>query len=100
MHKALKNLGCSIQHYLYLMKSFTDNVLETYMTNMATDYEMEQYKEIMHGAYNIKGASGYIGAGKIYYACHFIRQGYELGQYDQIREYYPTLVEAVVEYKL
>ena len=85
MHKAMKNLGCTIEYYMQLLKSFTENVLEVNMMNMATDYENEQYKEMMFLAYNIKGASGYIGAGKLNYACHFMRKNYLLGKLDQMR---------------
>jgi hypothetical protein len=51
-------------------------------------------------AHSLKGASGYIGASRLYYMCYFIQFHYVEGNYDQMIEYYPGFVEAAVEYKM
>ena len=46
------------------------------MLNMAHDYSMKNWHKIIESAENIKGASGYVGAGRIYNACYFISSNY------------------------
>ena len=47
----------------------------------------------------LKGASGYIGAGKIHYACFYICEAHNRSDFEEMLEYYPYLVEAVIEFK-
>jgi len=39
---------------------------------MIPEYENGNYEEMMKCAHNIKGGSGYIGAGRIHFTCYFI----------------------------
>ena len=50
-------------------------------------------------AHSLKGASGYVGAGKVHYACYYIQKAYSINDYDGMVNYYPLIVEACVEYK-
>ena len=45
------------------------------------------------------GSSGYVGAGKIHYACYYISEAFNSNNFKQMVDYYPLLVEAVVEVK-
>lgn len=47
----------------------------------------------------LKIASHTIGAGKIYYACYYIQEAYREEYFIQVAEYYPLLVEAIIEVK-
>ena len=51
-------------------------------------------------AHSLKGASGYIGAGRIHYACYFIQEAHQINNHRKMLEKYQTLVEAVIEFKL
>jgi len=51
-------------------------------------------------AHSLKGASGYIGASRLHYACYFIQKHFVNGQKEKMLEYYPTLVEAAIEFKV
>lgn len=42
------------------------------MTQIAEDYDKSDYQKLKNDAHSLKGASGYIGAGQIHYACYFI----------------------------
>ena len=55
---------------------------------------------MMELAHKIKGGSGYIGAGRLYYACYFIQEHYVYKKHSLMLEYYPTLVEAAIEFRL
>ena len=67
---------------------------------MVIYYENGNYKEMMKRAHNIKGSSGYIGAGSIHFACYFIQEHFANEKIDLMCKYYPTLVEAAIEFKI
>ena len=46
----------------------------------------------------MKGASGYIGAGKIHYACYYICDACTKEDFNRTIKYYPLIVEAVIEF--
>ena len=50
-------------------------------------------------AHSLKGASGYVGAGKVHYACFYIQRAYNANDYQSMVSYYPLIVEACIEYK-
>ena len=52
------------------------------------------------GAHSLKGSSGYIGASHIHYACYFIQEHFIFERFPQMMEYYPTLLEAAVEFRI
>jgi HPt (histidine-containing phosphotransfer) domain-containing protein len=49
-------------------------------------------------AHSLKGASAYAGAGRIHFACYYIQLLYEMKEEEKMIKYYPTLVEAVIEF--
>ena len=51
-------------------------------------------------AHSLKGSSGYIGASHIHYACYFIQEHFIFERFPQMMEYYPTLLEAAVEFRI
>lgn len=52
------------------------------------------------GAHSLKGSSGYIGASHLHYACYFIQEHFIFERHEQMMEYYPTLLEAAVEFRI
>ncbi len=48
----------------------------------------------------MKGASGYVGVSRLHYACYFIPAHFVANHFDKMMEYYPTLVETAIEFKL
>ena len=50
-------------------------------------------------AHSLKGACGYVGAARLHYACYFIQEAHQNGQYHLMLEKYPRLVETAVEFK-
>ena len=49
---------------------------------------------------NLKGGSCYVGASKIHWACCYILYYLDCDDYDMMINYYPSLVEAVLEFKV
>lgn len=37
----------------------------------------KDYEQMNHGAHALKGASGYVGASRIHYACYYIQEAYQ-----------------------
>lgn len=50
-------------------------------------------------AHSLKGASGYIGASRLHYVCYFIQEHFVFERNEKMLEYYPSLVEAAIEFK-
>ena len=52
------------------------------------------------GAHSLKGSSGYIGASHLHYACYFIQEHFMFERPALMMEYYPTLIEAAIEFRV
>ena len=51
-------------------------------------------------AHSLKGAAGYVGAGRLHYGCFYIIMAYYEKDYQAIIDkYYPLVMEAAIEYK-
>ena len=70
------------------------------MKNLIKPFDENDFAQYKQEAHSLKGASGYIGAGKIHYMCYFIQQNYFLKRYERMKRYYPNLIEAVIEFKV
>ena len=51
------------------------------------------------GAHQLKGASGYVGAGRVYYCCYHIQNGFNQDDIQKMVDYYPLLIESCIEFK-
>ena len=69
------------------------------MGKLKTVYEQRDYVELKNLVHILKGSSGYVGAGRLHYACYYIQESFILGKYDRMLELYPSLIEAVIEFK-
>jgi HPt (histidine-containing phosphotransfer) domain-containing protein len=54
----------------------------------------------MDVAHKIKGGAGYVGASRLHYAAYFMQDHYLKGRLDDMMSYYPTLIEAAIEFKI
>ena len=99
MNKAVEGLGGDPKMYFMLLSQFEPMNLIDKMKCCMEAYDGEKFEELKDNAHGIKGASGYIGASHIHYACYFIQEHFVNGRFQQEMEYYPTLVEAVIEFR-
>ena len=86
--------------YYGMLEKFEDMSLTQCMTQVKNAVEQEDYKKMKEGAHSLKGSSGYIGASHLHYACYFIQEHFLFERPAQMMEYYPTLIEAAVEFRV
>ena len=63
--------------YMMLAK-FEDMSLLKCMSDLANDVNEKNFLKIKNDAHSLKGASGYVGAGHIHYACYYIQENFML----------------------
>ena len=73
--------------------------LNSNMTAIAAAIEHKDWAQMKLKAHCLKGACGYVGASRLHYACYFLQEAHQRGQYNLMLEKYPRLVEAVIEFK-
>ena len=86
--------------YYRMLGKLEDPTIKQSMQEMVAHYENKDYGKIKELAHSLKGASGYIGASRVYYHCYFLQLHYVNGDYETMMKYYPGLVEAAVEFKV
>ena len=59
----------------------------------------KDWERIKLGALKLKGASAYVGAGRIYYACYNIEMGFYENDMQKMLDYYQLLIESCIEFK-
>ena len=69
---AVRYLGLNIDLFYEMLEMFENKNLTKNMISLAEAVNEGNYKTIKAVAHTIKGASGYIGASHIHYACYFI----------------------------
>ena len=87
--------------FMQMMQLIADAVDDAASTDPSDEkLYQEKMKKIMDPAHQLKSPAGYIGASHIHYACYFIQEGYLYEKYQQIYDYYPTLLEAGVHFRV
>ena len=69
------------------------------MQQITDALDNKEWSKMKHAAHSLKGASGYVGASKIHYACYYIQKAYNASNYQEMTDYYALIVEACIEYK-
>ena len=86
--------------FYMMLSKFEDMSLLKCLSDLADDVNEHDYVKMKNDAHSLKGASGYIGAGHLHYACYYIQEHFMFQRYQDMLEYYPTLVEAAVEFRI
>ena len=50
-------------------------------------------------SHSLKSACGYVGAGKLHYACYYLIKKFNEDDFQGMADYYPLVVEACIEFK-
>ena len=91
---------CGNINLFYMMLGRLERMsLHLNMINMASAVEKRDFNLMKSLAITIRGASGYVGASRVYYACYFIEQAFSEKDQGLMIERYPRLVETVIEIK-
>lgn len=97
---AVNGLGGDPAVYYMMLGSLEDMSLNQCLKDLVEAYDNKDYANIKAHAHSLKGASAYIGASRLHYMCYFIQHYYVEGNYEKMLEYYPSLIEASIEFKV
>ena len=70
------------------------------MEKLVNFVEEKDYDNVKHSIHNLKSTAGYVGASHIHYACYFMQDHYIKQEFNLMMEYYPTLLEACVTFRI
>ena len=96
---SIGNLNGNKKLYFNMLAKLEGVYINKCMEQIASSIASNDWIKIKMATRVLKGASGYIGASKIHYACFYILEASKGNDYERMLEYYPFLVEAVIEYK-
>ena len=97
---AIVGLGGEPSIFYMMLANLENMTLKPTMKDIVKQYDDKQYKMMKDLAHSLKGASGYIGASRLHYACYFIQEHFVFERFDKMMEYYPSLIEAAIEFKI
>ena len=83
-----------------MLSKFEDMTFLHLMEQIAIAVDNNDLLKMMNDAHQLKSPAGYIGASRIHYACYFIQEHYMYKRYADMMEYYPTLLEAAVQFRV
>lgn len=69
--------------YYMMLARFEDMSLIKGMKDIAKHVEELDYLNVKEVAHSIKGASGYVGAGPLHFACYFIQEHFLAGRFKE-----------------
>lgn len=98
--KTIEGLGGEPIMFYTMLGKFEDLSLTKQMGECAKAVDDQDYLAMKNAAHSLKGSSGYVGASHLHYACYFIQEHYIFDRYEQMMEYYPTLIEAAVVFRI
>lgn len=70
------------------------------LTHLKTAFDGKDTLQFSKKAHELKGSCGYVGAGRLYFACVQILQKHTSDELEAMLSLYPTLIEAAVEYRV
>ncbi len=83
-----------------MLSKFEDMTFLHLMKEIAKGVDQGDLEKVMQDAHQLKSPAGYIGASQIHYACYFLQEHYVYNRFKEMMEYYPTLLEAAVEFRI
>ena len=69
------------------------------MNQVAEGVNLKDGAKIKNGVHMLKGATGYVGAGRLHYICYQIQNAFHNDDLQKMLDYYPLLVESCIEFK-
>ena len=99
LKKGIEVLGGDQESYYEMLGSLEEMSVIDCMKRMVKEYDAKNYPEIKAQAHSLKGASSYIGASRLHYMCYFIQHHFVKQEFPEMLVYYPSLVEAAIEFK-
>lgn len=70
--KAVQGLGGDPNIFYMMLENLEKLALNKTLKDMVPEYDKANYAGMKDLAHSLKGASGYVGASRLHYACYFI----------------------------
>ena len=70
------------------------------MKQIKEAFDSKNYEKLKQVAHSMKGAAAYVGAGRLHYVCYYMQENWASKNYLRMLDFYPSLVEAVIETKI
>ena len=95
----VENLGGQRSLFITMLKRLEVMSLVSTMAQVADGLNTKDWAKMKQGAHQLKGTSGYVGAGRMHYVCYHIQHAYHMNDFQTMIDYYPFLVEYCIEFK-
>ena len=84
--------------YLKLLSSFAEEYCEVEVMKVTEAVRDRDWSGMFRATASLRGSSGYVGAGQIYYACCYVLHASEDNDFTRMKGYHPLLIEAYVSF--
>lgn len=95
----VKNLGGQHSLFVTMLKRLEVMSLNSCIEQVAVGLNSKDWQKMKQGSHQLKGASGYVGAGRVHYCCYHIQNAFQQQDFDKMVDYYPLLIESCIEFK-
>ena len=99
-NKAVSALNGNEQLYFSMLSRFENSSLNECLTQLKEGIEGGELDKVYQGYHTLKSASGYIGAGRVHFACYFIQEAQRQKDMRKLMYSYPLLVETCIEFRI
>ena len=82
-----------------ILTRFETGILDPQFEKAAHAVDAEDFLSLKTAIELLKKSCEFIGAGRLYYACYYILEASNSGQYSDVLSYYPLLIEEGIELK-
>lgn len=100
LKKAVEILGGQKSIFFKMIAKIESSTLVPTLKDLAIAYDKKDYPQIKNKAHALKGATGYVGASRVHYCCWRIQELFTAENYEEMMEYYPSLIEYCLEFKV
>ena len=96
---AMKVLGDNNSLFHKMLARLESLSIKTCMSEIKDALQTENWAKMYTSSASLRGPCGYVGAGRIQYACYYIETAYKNSDFVAMESYYPLLVEVIIEFK-
>ena len=82
-----------------MLGRFEKTSLNECISQLKEGIENNDDEKLYQGYHTLKSASGYIGAGKVHFACYFIQEAQRLKDTEKLMFSYQLLLEICIEFR-
>lgn len=100
VQRAIELLGNQEKIFYQMLGKLEKLSLNPAMIDIAEAINEQDFNKYKTKVHSLKGASGYIGASNLHYSCYHIQEHFYVGNYQEMLELYPLLVESAIEFKI